>query len=359
MKYNIAITQVGQSRIGEVDFGHLVFGSQFCDHMFVAEYEGGQWVNPRIQPLQSFSMHPATMALHYGQALFEGMKATKTLDGRPVLFRPEMHARRLNASAERLCMPDFPEDLFMEALHHLVSLDAAWIPEGEDSAMYIRPIMISTDAIIKVKPSENYLLYIITSPVGSYYSRPVRLLAETHFVRAVRGGVGEAKAAGNYAASLLPTQLAQEKGFDQVMWLDGLNFEYIQEVGTMNIFFVIDGKVVTPETDGAILKGITRDSIIHLLRDHGYPVEVRHLSIHEVVEAYRAGKLQECFGSGTAAVVSNVSEIAYGDLLMQLPPVESFKIGNFAKDHINGIRSGRIPDPYGWVVPVEMPVPVG
>lgn len=357
MKYNISVTRVEQSRIGEMDAHHLVFGRQFCDHMFVVDYENGEWVNPRIQPLQPFALHPATMALHYGQALFEGMKAVKTVDGNPVLFRPEMHARRLNASAKRLCMPELPEDLFLQALQQLVALDAAWIPEGEDSAMYIRPTMIATDAFVGVRPSEKYCFFIINSPVGPYYSRPVRLRAETQFVRAVRGGIGEAKAAGNYAASLLPTQLAQEKGFDQVMWLDGLNFEYIQEVGTMNIFFVIDGKVVTPEADGAILKGITRDCIIQLLRDHGHEVEVRPISIHEIVDAYKQGKLEECFGSGTAAVVSHVSEIAYGDVLMQLPPVEERKIGNFAKDEINGIRSGRIADPYGWVVPVEVSVP--
>jgi branched-chain amino acid aminotransferase len=309
--------------------------------------------------LQDFVLHPATMALHYGQALFEGMKAAKTRDGQPVLFRPEMHAQRLNASARRLCMPELPEDLFIEAVQRLVALDANWIPQQEESALYIRPGMFATDAFVGVRPSKSYCFYIINSPVGPYYSHPVRLCAETHYVRAIRGGVGEAKVAGNYAAALLPTQIAQEKGFDQVMWLDGLNFEYIQEVGTMNIFFVIDGKVVTPETDGAILKGITRDSIIHLLQDHGYEVEVRPLSIHEVVEAYQAGKLQECFGSGTAAVVSHVSEIAYGDLLMHLPPIESRKVGDFAKAEINGIRSGLLPDPYGWVVPVETPVPAG
>jgi branched-chain amino acid aminotransferase len=356
MKYNIQITRAEQSRIGEVDFDHLLFGKHFCDHMFVVDYEEGEWVNPRIVPFGPFNLHPATMALHYGQALFEGMKAAKTLDGRPVLFRPEMHAHRLNISAERLCMPALPEDLFLEALHLLVGLDADWIPPKEGSAMYIRPTMFATDAFVGVRPSEKYRFFIINSPVGPYYSRPVRLMAETHYVRAVRGGVGEAKAAGNYAAAMLPTRMAQQKGFDQVMWLDGIDFEYIQEVGTMNIFFVIDGKVVTPSTDGAILKGITRDSIIHLLEDNGYPVEVRPLSIHEVVEAYHAGKLQECFGSGTAAVVSHVSEIAYGDLLMTLPPVEQRKVSAFAMDEINGMRSGRIADPYGWVVPVKTSV---
>lgn len=356
MKYNIQITRAEQSRIGEIDFDHLVFGKHFCDHMFVTDYEGGEWVNPRIIPFGPFTLHPATMALHYGQALFEGMKAAKMQDGQPVLFRPEMHAHRLNISAERLCMPALPEDLFLEALHLLVGLDADWIPPKEGSAMYIRPTMFATDAFVGVRPSEKYRFFIINSPVGPYYSRPVRLMAETHYVRAIRGGMGEAKAAGNYAGAMLPTRMAQQKGYDQVMWLDGVNFEYIQEVGTMNIFFVIDGKVVTPETDGAILRGITRDSIIRLLKDNGYTVEVRPLSIHEVVEAHQAGKLQECFGSGTAAVVSHVSEIAYKDMVMTLPPVEVRKVAAFAMDEINGMRSGRIPDPYGWVVPVKTPV---
>lgn len=352
-KNNIQVTRVAQSRIGEVDFEHLPFGKFFSDHMFVADYQDGAWKDSRIVPFGNFSLHPATMAIHYGQALFEGMKASKTAEGQPMLFRPEMHARRLNFSAERLCMPSLPEDLFLDALHALISLDADWIPTNEGSAMYIRPAMFATDGFVGVRPSETYRFFIITSPVGPYYSKPVRLMAETQYVRAIRGGVGEAKAAGNYAAAMLPTRIAQEKGFDQVMWLDGMDFKYIQEVGTMNIFFVIDGKVITPATDGAILKGITRDSIIHLLRDHGYTVEERPLSIDEVVEAYHAGLLQEVFGAGTAAVVSQVSEIAYGDLLMKLPPVENRPISEFAKDEINGLRSGRIPDPYGWVVPVD------
>lgn len=356
MKMNIRIERTEQSRIGEVNFDNIPFGRIFSDHMFIADYEDGAWKDARIVPFANFSMHPAAMVLHYGQAIFEGMKASKTLDGKPMLLRPEKHAQRLNASAARMCMPELPEDLFLEALHQLVGLDADWIPPQEGSALYIRPFMIAMDGFVGVRPSHSYRFMIITCPVGPYYPKPVSLLADTTYVRAVKGGTGEAKAAGNYAASLLPAKIAQEKGFDQVMWLDGHEFKYIQEVGTMNIFFVIDGKVVTPATDGAILKGITRDSILTVLRQEGYDVEVRPLTIDEVVEAYDAGLLQEVFGTGTAAVVAHVSEIQYKDHHMKLPPLEERKVGPKAKAYIDGLRVGKVEDKHGWLVPVKTPV---
>lgn len=356
MKQSIHITKTQQSRLGSVDFGNIPFGRVFADHMFVADYKDGEWGDYRIVPFGHFTMHPASMALHYGQAIFEGMKASKTQDGQPMLFRPEMHARRINASAERLVMPTFPEDVFVEALHALVGLDADWIPSNEGSALYIRPYMFATDEFIGVRPSETYRFIIFTGPVGPYYPKPVKLLVEQHYVRAVPGGTGEAKAAGNYAGSLLPAKLAQQKGYDQVMWMGGPNMELVQEVGTMNIFFVIDGKLITPATDGAILKGITRDSIIKLMTEKGYTVEERPVSIREIAAAYDAGTLQECFGAGTAAVVSHVSDIAYGDKVMTLPPVENRPIGDLIKSYIDGLRSGRIPDTHGWNVPVEVSV---
>ena len=357
MEMDIRITKTNSSRINNVDFDNLPFGRLFSDHMFLAEYKNGQWQNFRIEPFQNLSLHPATMALHYGQEIFEGMKATKTLEGAPYLFRPEMHAKRLNKSAQRMCMPDFPEEMFLKALHTLIGLDQAWIPPREGSALYIRPTMIATDEFIGVKPSENYLFFIFTCPVGPYYPKPVKLLAETKYVRAVLGGTGEAKTAGNYAAALLPARLAQEKGYDQVLWLDAREFKYIQESGTMNIFFVIDNKVITPPLYGTILKGVTRDSIIRLLKDAGHEVEEYPITIDELVEAYKAGKLQEAFGAGTAAVISHVSEIAYKDFHMTLPPLEERKIGNYAKATIDGIRAGKIEDPYGWLVPVMSPKP--
>jgi branched-chain amino acid aminotransferase len=355
MANKIQITKASQSRLPEVDFDAIPFGRTFSDHMFVADYSDGQWHDYRIVPFGPFSIHPAAMALHYGQAIFEGMKASVTRSGEPMLFRPEMHAHRINASARRMCMPEFPEDAFLEALHTLVSLDKDWIPPKEGSALYIRPFMFATDEFIGVKPSQTYRFIIFTGPVGPYYPKPVSLIAETTYIRAAKGGVGEAKTAGNYAASLLPAQNAIEKGYDQVLWLDGKEFKYIQEVGTMNLFFVINGTVITPEADGAILKGITRDSALKLLEKEGYKVEVRPITIDEVVEAHKNGQLEEAFGSGTAAVVAHVSKIAYKEVVMELPPVENRKVGQFIKDTINGLRAGTIEDTFGWVVPAEMP----
>lgn len=349
MAYNISINKTTSSRLDEVDFENIPFGRVFSDHMFVADYADGEWKDLRIVPFGHFDIHPAAMVLHYGQAIFEGMKASKSYDGRPLLMRPEQHARRLNRSAARLCMPELPEDLFLQGLRSLIALDADWIPPQEGSALYIRPYMFAMDEFIGVQPSKTYRFIIFTGPVGPYYPKPVSLLAESKYVRAVKGGTGEAKAAGNYAGALLPAKIANEKGFDQVMWMDGHEFKYIQEVGTMNIFFVIDGTIVTPATDGAILKGITRDSILHILRDKGYTVEERPLNIDEVVAAYQDGKLQEVFGTGTAAVVAHVSKIKYQDILMELPPVEEREIGAMVKAEIDGLRAGKIEDTHDWI----------
>ncbi len=353
MTHEIKITTTQHSRLSQVNFDDIPFGKVFSDHMFVADYKDGKWINPRIEPFGPFSTHPACMGLHYGQSIFEGMKASKSHDDRPLLFRPEMHARRLNASARRICMPEFPEDLFVEALHQLVSLDRDWIPTNEGSALYIRPFMFANDEFIGVRPSNSYKFIIFTCPVGPYYPKPVRLWVEQKFVRAVKGGTGEAKAAGNYGGALYPAKMAQERGFDQVMWMDAHDFKFIQEVGTMNIFFVIGDKVVTPATDGAILKGITRDSIMTILRDKGYTVEERPVTIDEIVEAYKAGQLKGAFGAGTAAVVSHVEAIGFGDLVMELPPMEEREIGEMVKAEINGIRAGLIEDKFGWIVPVK------
>ncbi|MEM1321249.1 MAG: branched-chain amino acid aminotransferase [Bacteroidota bacterium] len=353
MKFKINITKTNQSNLSNVDFDAIPFGRTFSDHMFVADYRDGKWTNPRIVPFGHFQVHPATLALHYGQSIFEGMKASVDKNGQPMLLRPEMHARRLNASAARMCMPDFPEDLFVEALHALVDIDRNWIPPKDGSALYIRPMMFADGEFIGVQASDSYKMLIFTGPVGPYYPKPVRLIVEEKYVRAAVGGVGEAKTAGNYAASLLPAQLAKKKGYDQVVWMDAKEFKYIQEVGTMNLFFVIDGKVVTPATDGAILKGITRDMIMTILRDKGYTVEERPISIDEVVEAYHKGLLQEAFGAGTAAVVAQVSDITYRDLQMDLPAPKDQKISLLAKSIINGLRSGEIEDTYGWTIPVK------
>jgi len=353
MSNTISIQRTTQSKLDSLDFDNIPFGQVFSDHMFVADYADGVWQDPRIVPFAPFEMHPASMVLHYGQAVFEGMKASKGKGGVPQLFRPDQHAARINRSAARLSMPAFPEDLFVEALHQLVALDAAWIPPQAGSALYIRPFMFATDPFIGVRPSNTYRFIIFTCPVGPYYARPVSLYADTTYVRAVNGGTGEAKAAGNYAAALLPAQEAQARGFDQVMWLDGVEHKYIQEVGTMNIMFVIDGKVITPKPEGAILRGITKDSVMTILRDQGYSVEERPITIDEVIEAHQAGRLQEVFGTGTAAVVAHVSEIQYKDINLQLPPVEDRKIGPFIKTEIDGLRAGSVADTRGWVVPIK------
>lgn len=358
MKQPIQITKVQQSKVKDVDFDNIPFGRVFSDHMFTADYENGEWTNFQIVPFQNFSLHPASMALHYGQAIFEGMKASKSHTGEPLLFRPEMHPRRLNKSAERMMMPSFPEDVFLDALHKLVALDAAWIPPQEGSALYVRPYMFATDEFIGVQPSANYKFVIFTGPVGPYYTKPVSLKVEQTYVRAVPGGTGEAKAAGNYAGSLLPAQLAKKEGFDQVLWMGGPEKKEIHEVGTMNIFFVIDGKVITPALDGAILHGITRDSFLKVLKDQGIPVEERIVTIDEVSAAYKAGTLQEMFGAGTAAVVSHVASLTYKGEKMVLPAIEDRKIGPMLKDFIDRLRSGKIEDTHNWIVPVKQEVMV-
>jgi branched-chain amino acid aminotransferase len=286
------------------------------------------------------------------------MKAFKKNDGTPSLFRPEQHVIRLNASARRMMMPEISEEMFLEAVNAIVDLEQNWIPKAKGSALYLRPVMFAMEAKLGVKVSNSYKFIIITGPVGPYYPKPVRLLAETKYIRAAQGGVGEAKTAGNYAASLLPAQIAKEKGFDQVIWLDAKEFKYVQEVGTMNLFFVFKDKVVTPETSGNILKGITRKSIIEILKADGVTVEERPISMDEVVAAYDRGDLLEMFGSGTAAVVANVSEFSYNDKLYTLSDVATHSTANGLRDRINALRAGEIKDTFGWVVDVKSTVKV-
>ncbi len=357
MDVNISIRRTQHSRLSEMDFSSLQFGKHFSDHMFLADYEDGQWKDFRIVPFDYIPMHPSLMALHYGQSIFEGMKATKSTDGKPLFFRPEMHARRLNRSAERMCMPTFPEEIFLEAIHTLVGLDSGWIPPSEGSALYIRPLMYASDEFLGVKPSDNYRLLIFTGPVGPYYTKRISLWAEPHYIRAAPGGVGAAKAAGNYAAAMLPSKLAKEKGYDQVLWLDAIHHNYVQEVGTMNIFFVIGNKVITPPTsEDTILHGITRDSVLHILHhETDYEVEERPLGMDEIVDAYRSGQLKESFGSGTAAVIGDVARITFGEVDMQLPDRGEESLGRFVKNYLNRLRAGLIEDKFGWIIPVKLP----
>ncbi len=349
---DLTIHHISESRVSKVDFQNLPFGKIITDHMFEIDYDGTKWVNPRISPVEKMSIHPMNMALHYGQSIFEGMKASRSKDGTPLLFRPELHAVRMNASARRMCMPEIPEDIFNEAIHAIVGLEQEWIPKMEGSALYIRPFMFATDEMIGVKASDTYKFMIICLPVGPYYPKPIKLLAEPRFIRAAKGGVGEAKTAGNYAAALYPAKLAREQGYDQILWLDAKQNKFVQEVGTMNIFFVFKNEIVTPATTGTILKGITRASVLEILRGNGHEVNERDLSIDEVLARYQAGELLEVFGTGTAALVANVEEIKYDNIHINLDS-SNWTLSKAIKDEINGMRFGTIEDKRGWIVPVK------
>ncbi|MEM9686351.1 MAG: branched-chain amino acid aminotransferase [Bacteroidota bacterium] len=351
MKHTITINKTQNSGISKVDFNDIPMGRTFTDHMFICDYKDGEWQNPRIEPLSLIPTHPAAMALHYGQAIFEGMKATIDSERTPLLFRPYENAKRLNVSANRMGMPEFPEDLFVEGLKELVAIEQNWIPPQEGSALYLRPFMYADEAFIGMRAAMTYKFIIIASPAGPFFGKPIRLYAETQYIRAADGGTGEAKAAGNYAAAIHPTELAKAKGYDQVLWLDAHEFRYIQEVGTMNIFFKINGKFITPQTGGSILKGITRDSIISLLKDHNFEVDIRPVTIDEVIEASQNGTLEEAFGTGTAVGIAMIREIGYKDTV--IPVSDAYPTGQMIFDSFNGIRSGRIADPHNWIVKVQ------
>ena len=354
MKYPFSVELVKNSRISEVDFNDLVFGRNISDHMFVADYIDGEWRDCRIMPYGPLPMSPAIMALHYGQAIFEGMKANKDeKTGEPMLFRPEVHLDRINRSAERMAMPTIPEEIFMESLHALLDIDRDWIPQFEGSALYMRPHMFAIDSTLGVKASDSYRYVVMTSPVGPYYPKPIKLLVAEKYVRAFPGGVGFVKAAGNYGATLAPAAQAKKDGFDQILWMDGHEFKYLQECGTMNIMCVIGDTVVTPNLTDTILAGITRDSLIHIMKDLGIKVEERPISIQEVLEAHKNGMLKEMFGTGTAAVVSHVSDFSYKGEIYHLPALEERKIAPAVKKILEDYKKGLHPDKFNWLVPVK------
>jgi branched-chain amino acid aminotransferase len=347
-KLHLPVHQTSASRLAEVDFDNLTFGKTFSDHMVVIDYDGKSWINPRIEPFGPLSMHPGTSALHYGQAIFEGMKAYLHADGRIGLFRPEMNIRRLNRSAARMAMPEVPEELMLQALRELVLLDRNWIPDREGSSLYIRPLMFASDAFIGIRVSDTYRLLIMTSPASVYYPKPVEVLVAQKYVRAFRGGTGAAKAAGNYGATMMPLRMARERGFDQLLWLDGTHFQDIHEIGTMNVFFAFRDKVVTPSTEeGTILEGVTRDSIIHLLRDRGMPVEERRITIDEVLAAYDDGSLVEMFGAGTAATVAQITRMGYRERDVLFEP-SRWSLSTSIKEELAALRTGQVEDRFGW-----------
>ncbi|MEM9985114.1 MAG: branched-chain amino acid aminotransferase, partial [Bacteroidota bacterium] len=304
---NISVTQSQKSRLGEIDMNNIPFGRVFSDHMLTIRYREGKWQQAEIKPYGPLPFAPSSSVFNYGQAIFEGMKATRGVAGNVLLFRPEDNLRRLNQSAIRMSMPELPLETFMDGLKTLINLDRNWAPQPEQGSLYIRPLMFATDEYIGVKASDNYLFSIFTCPVGPYYTKPVSLLASTEFVRAAIGGTGAAKFAGNYAAALYPDQLAKNRGYQNVMWLDAKEHTYIEECGTMNVFFVMDDVVVTPSLSGTILPGITRRSVIQLLKEKGERVEERRVSIYEIQAASREGRLQEAFGVGTAATISPIA----------------------------------------------------
>lgn len=351
MSTQIHIEKVKESKAKHLDFNDIPLGRTFTDHMFLCTYENGAWQTPKIVPMGALTTHPAAMALHYGQAIFEGMKATIDANGTPMLFRPEQNAKRLNFSARRLGMPEFPEDLFVQALKVLVGLDKNWIPPQQGSALYLRPFMYADEAFIGMRAATQYKFIIMASPSNPIYTKRVRLYAETNFIRAAHGGTGEAKAAGNYAAAILPTENAKAKGYDQVLWLDAHNFKSIQEVGTMNIFFKIKGKIITPNLDGAILAGITRMSVIELLRHKGYEVTERTISIDEIIEASKNGTLEEAFGTGTAVGIALIQEIGYKDNVIHVS--NESPVGQMVLETINGVRAGKIPDELRWMIKIQ------
>lgn len=336
------------------DPAKLVFGKVFTDHMFLMNYDAGKgWHSPRIEPYAPLSLEPSCMVFHYAQEVFEGMKAYRDPDGGVRLFRPTDNVKRLNDSCERLCIPKLPEELALEGIKTLVRMEERWVPSAEGTSLYIRPFVIATDASLGVHASHSYLFCVICCPVGAYYKeglQPVKIYVEDEDVRAVRGGTGFTKCGGNYAASIRAGERAEEKGFSQVLWLDGVERKYIEEVGAMNVLFKIDGKIVTPKLNGSILPGITRRSCLELLRDWGYVVEERLVTAEELFEAAKAGKLEEAWGSGTAAVISPIGVLAWED---QQVTIHDGKIGELSQrlyDTLTGIQWGKESDPYGWSV---------
>lgn len=349
---DILIRKAERSKLQDLSLENLPFGKYFSDHMLEADYENGEWKNVEIKPYQPLLLSPSLAAIHYGQAIFEGIKAYKDRNGEAFIFRPQDNYKRFNISAERMQMPAVPEEIFMGGMQQLLKLDKNWIPMKEDHALYIRPFMFASDELIGVRPSETYKFMIILSPTGPYYSAPMRIYVEEKYVRAVPGGVGYAKAAGNYGAAMYATAQAKQKGYDQVLWMDAFEHKYVQECGTMNVFFIIGNTAITPNLDqGTILDGVTRQSTITLLQEMGFTVEEKPLSIDDIIDAYKAGLLYEVFGTGTAATISLIKELRYKDFVMQFD-VDKWKTAPQLKKWLTDIREGRREDKYNWMVKI-------
>ena len=346
----IDIQKNSSSKISSIDFNNLGFGEFFTDHLFQANYENDDWITPVIKPMDKIAIHPGNSTLHYGQAIFEGLKAYRKANNDIQLFRPEKNIDRFNKSATRLCMPQVPKDLFLSAIKSLVDLERKWVPERKYGSLYIRPFMFANEAFLGVRPAEKYTMIIILSPVGSYYNKPLNVKVERNFTRAVRGGIGSAKAAANYAASLYPMQQAKKQGYDQLIWTDGQNHNNVEELGTANFFAVIDNKLCTPKASDSILEGVTRDSIIQLARHLGIEVDDNGVSVTQMEEAYRTGSLTECFSTGTAAVISSIVSIDFDNFKAEFNT--NFPIAGLLKNTLMDIQFGSNKDIFNWTVKV-------
>jgi branched-chain amino acid aminotransferase len=343
----IKTTTIAQSKLSTVDFNNLGFGSVFSDHMLVCDFKNGAWGQPEIIPFQEISLMPSAKIFHYGQSIFEGMKAYKDKDATTWLFRPDENFKRLNKSAKRLAIPELPEEVFFEGLKALLKVDNDWIPTTAGSSLYIRPIIFATGEGFHASPADGYRFLVATAPSGPYFSGKVSVLIEEQYSRSANGGVGFAKAGGNYAGQFYPTQLAIEKGYNQVIWTDDNTHEYIEEAGAMNIFIRINDTLITGPTSDRILDGVTRKSIIEIAKAEGIPVEVRKFTVSEVINASKNGTLKEMFGAGTAAVISPISSFGFRDQDYDLPKLET-SYATRLKDRITSIQTNNAPDPFGW-----------
>lgn len=353
MEIRIVPLSEGEKKAKFKDESQLGFGKIFTDRMLLVEWKVGQgWVDARIKKYEPFQLDPAALVLHYAQEIFEGLKAYRWKDGTIALFRPEMNARRFNHSADRLCMPEIPEELFVSGIEQLVAAEREWVPGAEGTSLYIRPAMIAVEAHVGIKPSDHYYFYVILSPVGAYYANgfnPVKIMVEDHYVRATPGGTGEAKTGGNYASSLKAGLEAKKKGFDQVLWLDGVHKRYIEEVGSMNMFFAYGDTIVTAPLEGSILNGITRDSVLTLAKSLNLKVEERRIDVNDLMADLKSGKITEAFGSGTAAVVTPVGTLSYAGDTVQVGDGGVGKYTQVLYDTLTGIQTGKIEDRFGWI----------
>lgn len=354
MNKDIKVNKIEKSRINEVDWDNLTFGSVFTDHMLIMNYADGKWGKPEIKPLSSLSLHPATAALHYGQELFEGIKAYKHKNGKVTVFRPDMNGMRFKESCIRMCMPTMEVETFVQAVTKFTEVEKDWVSDRDKYSLYLRPLMFATDAFVGVRESRNYTFLIIGCPVGAYYNEPVSVKVEEHFTRAALGGVGRAKNAGNYGASLYPTKLAHDEGFKQLLWTDSQTHEYFEESGTMNVMFEMDGVLITPTEDqDTILRGVTKRSVIEIAQHWGLKVEERKVSVKEIIEGIKRGAVTDAFGIGTAATIAPIKSIGYRGEIFELQPVEKRGFSNKVSQYMNDIRHGKTEDIFGWNFAVE------